>query len=369
MNDIEQLTRDLVGFRSSHERPEELKKCLEYCVRFFDGLPLTVSRFESNSIESVLIHTGAADNLDVLLVGHIDIADGHDRLFTLEKKDGKLIGRGVVDMKAFIATSMAVLRDMVQEGSPLALGLLVVTDEELGGKDGSRFVVEEKEIRAKVVLVPDDGDDIRRVVEQTKNAFAVKFTARGKSAHGNRPWDGVNAIELLLATLENLRATFPSYPSPPETNWVNTLNLGKIEGGIASNEVPADASMTLDIRIVPPTTREEVFKALDASLVDGISYEVLVEATPTTLNKEDSLVRSYLLNIERVTGEKPLFKQSGGGTDARYFAARNMTVIVHQGTGGDAQGEGEYVELDSLTQLVDIQKGFIREMASKTPAS
>ncbi len=362
MDEIEQLTQKLMGFRSTHNRPEEISACLNFCAQFFDGLPVVLKRFESEGVPSLVIQTRDGTELDALFVGHIDVADAPERFFETRMQGKRMYGRSVVDMKAFVATSMIVLRDLMRGGYRGSIGLALVTDEELGGQNGSRYLVEDIGYRAKVVLVPDDGDDISTVVRRSKHMFTFTFTARGRAAHGNRPWDGVNAIELLLQTLGHLRKKFPSYEQKPPSNWVNTLNLGVIKGGLASNEVPAEAMMELDIRIVPPTRKEDVLKVVNDALAPGVTCKLTMEGAPMDVSEKNPYLASYCKVIEEVTGTKVRFKDSGGGTDARYFAARGMTAIVHQGTGGDAQGEDEYVEIPSLRQLVEIQKAFIIKM-------
>lgn len=357
-----ELAKKLLTFRTAATRPEEMRTCLDFCASFFEGLPMHIRQFEDAGTLSMVIQNCEGTDLDVLLLGHIDVTDGPTESFTPREEGGRLYGRGSCDMKAFVASSMVVLRDLIkEESSRLRLGLAIVTDEESGGAHGACYLAKTIGYRAKVILVPDDGDDISTVVTRSKHGFAFRFEARGRSAHGNRPWDGVNAIELLFATLERLRRTFPSYDVRPESTWVNTHNLGMLEGGTAPNEVPGTAQMSVDIRIVPPTTREDVLKAVSESLVPGVTSTLLVEAEPTFIGEEDPLLKAYCATIEQVTGQKVKYKWSGGGTDARHFAAKGMTVIVHQGTCADAQGEQENVDIASLDQLMRIQKEFIAE--------
>jgi acetylornithine deacetylase/succinyl-diaminopimelate desuccinylase-like protein len=54
-----------------------------------------------------------------------------------------------------------------------------------------------------------------------------------------------------------------------------------------------------------------------------------------------------------------------GATDGRYFANNGMRVIVHQGTGGGIQGEAEWVDINSLYQLIEVQSEFIKRLAIK----
>ena len=58
---------------------------------------------------------------------------------------------------------------------------------------------------------------------------------------------------------------------------------------------------------------------------------------------------------EQVTGRKIVFEQIGGATDARLFAEKGATVIMHSGTGEGMHADGEYVVWQSVEELARIQ--------------
>ena len=71
----------------------------------------------------------------VILSGHTDVVpidgqDWHSDPFVVTEKDGRLYGRGTCDMKAFIATALALLPEMQDLKVPIHLALSY--DEEIG---------------------------------------------------------------------------------------------------------------------------------------------------------------------------------------------------------------------------------------------
>lgn len=358
---IEQLAQRLVQFESTHENPKEMQACLDFCVSFFSGYPVIVKRYEHEGIHCVVIETKDTLQVDVLLLGHIDTLTGSKELFLGKIQDGKLYGRATLDMKAFVATSLMVMKELLDEGYTGNIALAIVTDEEMGGKHGARYLVEEIGYKANVVLVPDDGEKIHRMVVESKHIFHLEFFAEGTESHAARPWMGDNAILKLYTTYQKLAEHFPSFTEPPKDIWVNTINLGTIQGGIATNEVPGSATMGVDVRVTPVVTREEVVGWIESALAPGVSYIIGMEGYPTIVNTQDSLVQKYMHIIQEVTGISVECIKNGGGTDGRYFSHAGMRVIVHQGNGGLCQTDNEHVELASLQQLVAIQKRFIRE--------
>lgn len=361
---VQQLAQKLVQFRSTHVCTEDLHACLDFCISFFDGHHLFIKRYENNSTHSVVIQTRDTLDVDVMLLVHIDTLEGHEDLFSGEIRDGKLFGRGSMDMKAFVASSMIVFKRLLEEDYRGNIALAIVTDEELGGLNGSKYLAETIGYKAKVILDPDDGEHISQIITETKRVFHITFTAHGKEAHASEPWKGDNAILSLFETYQRLSKFFADHTSPLEDTWVNTMNLSMIQGGIAANEVPQDASMTVDMRVLPHVTREDVVSWIDASSASGVEYSVNIEAHPTCIDVQHPFAQEYFCFVEEVTGHKVKHIRSGGGTDGRYFTKdQNETcIIVHQGTGGECQSESEYVELESLNQLVEIQTKFIKKV-------
>lgn len=358
---LENLAQKLAQFETTHEKMSEIKKCLDFCVAYLKGLPITVKHYEKDGVPSVVIQTKDTRTVDVLLLGHIDTVPGKPELFEGRVKDGRLYGRGTLDMKAFVATSLVVLRELLEGGYKGNLALAIVADEELGGMYGAKYLVEEVGYKADTVLVPDDGEGIERLVQASKHILQLQFTARGKESHAARPWNGDNAILKLFRTYERLEQRVGSYSTPPKDMWVNTVNLGKVSGGVASNEVPETATMSVDLRFTPDTTnREEVLHWINDSREPGVEYEITMEGFPTTVDVNDPIVESYISSIEKTIKKPVVLARHGGGTDGRYFAAQGMRTIVHQGTGGDCQSDTEHVELASLRQLVEIQKDFLK---------
>ena len=359
--DLPTLAQRLVQFESTHEKPDEISRCLDFCAEQFAGLPVLIERYQFEGHPMIVISNVPGREFDVLLLGHVDTVPGKPELFEGNIRDGKLIGRGTLDMKAFVATSITLLQELIRENFSGSVALAIVSDEEIGGTFGAKQLVEELGYRAKVVLVPDDGENIQKINNATKHILQLRFKATGKESHAARPWNGINALDLLIKTYESLRLRFPAFDTVPENDWVSTMNLGQLSGGTATNEVAGTAEMMIDIRFVAPLTREQVLDDITRALAPNTVYEIIMEGYPTNLDPAHPYFRSYAKAITTVTESPAEERRSGGGTDGRYFAARGIPTIVHQGTGGFCQTDEEHVVLETLPQLVAIQKRFILE--------
>jgi len=364
MEEYLEIAKRIIELRTTKNHPILMQEGLKVCKDYFSGLPVFFKDYEHEGVKSLLILNVDTLSPEVLMLGHIDVADGDDELFKFKIEGDRLYGRGTSDMKAFVASNLYVMKQLLVDGYKGSIGCLIVTDEEDGGFNGTRYMVDEIGLRPKIVLVPDDGDNINTIVTASKYILSIKFNAKGISAHGNRPWDGINALDLLLETYQNLKKNFSIYENgrKPEDNWINTINLGVMKGGYAANEVPAIATMNIDIRLVPSTTKEEMIDLIIKSLVTNVDFEIVAEAKPTIVDTNDKNFLRYCSLIKEKTNNEVLYKRSGGGTDARYFSNSGTTIIIHQGDCGDAQGENEYVNLKSIKQLTDIQMEFIKSI-------
>ena len=361
--DVKELAAKLISFESTHENVPALHACLDFCVAYFKDLEPVVKQYSCNGLRSVVIGTHDTLEPTVLLLGHIDTVPGNPSLFIPRIEGGRLYGRGTLDMKAFVATSMKVLENSLNNGDKsVSVALAIVTDEELGGTYGARYLVEDIGYKPSIVLIPDDGEDIATVIEATKHIFQVKFEAKGKEAHANRPWDGINAIELLYKTFENLKKVINVPEVEPIDRFIDTCSLGIIKGGVASNEVPEHAMMLVDVRIASGKSRREVEEIVNSCLSSGVTATITLEGLPTRIDIESPLIKKYLSSVEIITKQTPKLIKTGGATDARYFSAKNIPTIVHQGNGHGAQASDEHVKIESLEKLIEIQNHFIKSL-------
>lgn len=360
--DVATLAQKLTTFESTHENKEQLDACLDFCRDYFSVYDqMFVKEFESNGCRSVVITTHDTLTPDVMLLGHIDTVPGKAELFKGTVVDDKLYGRGTLDMKAFVATSMKVLENVLEARPAASVAVAIVTDEELGGVHGTRYLTEDIGYRPRVVLVPDDGEDLHVIVSETKRIFQVDFTAKGVESHANRPWDGENAILKLLRTYDRLQKTLNVPDERPEDSFIDTCNLGLISGGVASNEVPEHATMTVDIRLVDQT-RSDLERILETIVIPGVNYQITLEGLPTKLDTSSPLVQLYEQTLQDYINKPIEYKRAGGATDARYFAAVGSIPIVHQSHGRNAQAADEYILLSELETLVQMQTQYILKL-------
>jgi succinyl-diaminopimelate desuccinylase len=207
---------------------------------------------------NVVAHlAGSGRGPTLLLNGHMDVqppaADWTRDPFAAEREGTRVYGQGVMDMKAGLAAMVFAVETVRRTGTRLAgdLVLTAVADEVSGGHQGTGFLVRQGLVRADFGVVCEPTGDAVRVAH--RGALWLELEVRGRSAHGGRPWLGVNAISKVARIVRVLEEdllprlasrTHPLLPAP-------TINLGTIHGGTKFNLVADRATLQLDRRLVP----------------------------------------------------------------------------------------------------------------------
>jgi acetylornithine deacetylase/succinyl-diaminopimelate desuccinylase len=211
---------------------------------------------------------GGAPGPTLLLCGHTDTvplnAGDPGVGFTGEVRDGRLFGRGAVDMKgplAAMAAALVALRELLPAGEVI---LAAVADEEMESLGAEALV--RSALRADGAVVGEPTGNRLALGHKGLEWLEIEFT--GRAAHGGTPDKGINAIVAAarfvdLATVTLLpRFAERRHPllGPP------TINFGTIHGGDQPSTVAASCRVTVDRRSVPGETFASMLAELEGLL-------------------------------------------------------------------------------------------------------
>ncbi|MBP5698314.1 MAG: M20/M25/M40 family metallo-hydrolase [Alphaproteobacteria bacterium] len=357
---------DLVRFKTITGNAAEIDKCLDYIAKSFEGTAadVKIERFQNVS-PVIYIANNKSMQQDVLILGHIDVVAATDDMFEPKIKDGKMYGRGTLDMKSFAAVAMNSMHYVLEHQLPIHFAIILSSDEEQGSKSTHAFLERYSQLTAKVVLDNDVGGDITKIINKCKNPVFVKLTAKGLAAHGSTPWEGLDANEMLMKTIYQLRKFYPYFDvngGAPENTWIDTMHVAKINGGEVSNIISSQAEALLDIRLTETSSLEELENNLKACLASGVEYKIVSSSTPVVMTEDNPQIAAYKKFAEQVMGCSIEFQQIGGATDARLFAQKGATVIMHSGTGEGMHAAGEYVVVQSVKDLAQLQIEYLKSL-------
>ncbi|USZ75344.1 M20 family metallopeptidase [Halorussus vallis] len=299
----------------------------------------------------------------VVLNTHIDTVPPH----VLYERDGDVIrGRGSCDAKGPLAALLAAFLAVEPERGRVTLA--VTPDEETLSK-GAAALSFDREPDAVVVGEPTDLD----VCNAAKGRFQATVTARGANAHAAEPQEGTNAVRAagdLLAALDSFSEREDAL-SESDALGPPTLTPTTVEGGTATNQVPAECSFVVDRRSVPPETAEEFRSGLETHLRAAAPEDVGVDVDLT--DRETPFLAAF-----ETPANSPLvetLRDASGGdvrpfraaTEASYFAELAPTVVFGPGVLADDKGAvahapREYVRASDVERAAEAVEATLSSL-------
>lgn len=360
---LKSYLQKLISFKTlSHDHKANLE-ALQWFHAEVKDLPVHSKFYSFGGFPSLLITTRKTKKPKIILAAHVDVVDASAGMFRMRQAGTKLYGRGAFDMKFAAASYLTILKEMSRNVKDYDFGVLLTTDEEIGGANGVSALLD-KGLSCEFCVIPDGGYDWA-IERGAKGAMQLQVESYGKSAHGSRIWQGKNAIDQLNNFLQQVRGLFPAEPCGTKDHWHDTFNLGQISGGMAANSIPDYAEAKINIRLTEKNSVERALRRIKAiqKKYSGIKLNMLSAMAPYKILENNPLFQKFLSVLEENLRQKPVFIKSHGACDARFFLARKIPVVSLRPIGGGHHGEKEWVDLKSLEQFTRILKQFIIENA------
>lgn len=343
---LKEMTEELVKLRTVEGNPGEVEKGLKLVE---EELPddFQIQRFEKGGEKSLLATKGEAE---ILIHGHIDVVGAEEALFQPETREGKIYGRGTADMKSGIACILKA----VQEVETRNIGVLITSDEERGGFNGTGYVIEETGIEPELAISaePDDSGNFPSIVTKQKGVLQLELEVSGENAHASKPDKGENAAEKLIAKYQQFKEGFDH-----ETEFGTTINLGSISCNGPTNQIPDSASLQVDIRYSKQYDSKEILSDLEET--EGLNYEILSKAPMLETSENIEKVRYLQETAEEVTGEEAEFRKENFASDMRFFTEKGVPAVCFGPEGYNLHAEDEYAEVEGLEVYCEILKNFL----------
>lgn len=361
--EITTLASDLIRCKTVEGNADEFARCMDYVRDYFtDTDGLFVQDFDFEGLPAMVISNRAgATSFDILMNGHIDVVPAPDNDFLPYEKDGKLFGRGACDMKASLAAMMAVMKH-VAPAAAASIGLMVVSDEEVGGFNGTAPLVAQG-YRGRVVIIPDDMGNLELTTKE-KGLLQLDVTFTGKAAHSCEPWKGESAVDALVAFAAKVRKRFPK---PAQEAWATTCNIGTVQGGKARNQLAERAQVSLDIRYIESDDPTALFQDMSAlaAQYNGHVRKVLEGAAVNT-SLDNPLVQQFSQIATHILGHQVGYAVDHGASDARFFAAVDCPVILFKPPSQGMHAANEAVDLAGLATFYEVLAAFCQKSTPST---
>jgi glutamate carboxypeptidase len=303
------------------------------------------------------VHWSGGGDPRVLLLGH------HDTVFplgTLGRRpftvaDGRVTGPGVFDMLGGLVQGVHGLATLDDRSG---VEILVTADEEVGSRS-SRSLLEERALACGAVLVLEGAAEGGALKIGRKGCGTFEVVITGRASHaGLDPAAGVNAL-VEAAHQVLIIAAF----SRPELGTTVTPTVAS--AGTTENVVPAEAAITVDVRVESTAEAERVGSAF-ASLTPQLAGAQLAvrgavdrPPMPTSASAELFALAAQLLpGLDGTT--------VGGGSDGNFTAALGVPTLDGLGAvGGGAHADDEHLIVGTMTERALLVAGLVRTIRGR----
>ena len=339
-------------------------------------------RRKANLFATLPAHDGNATSGGIVLSGHTDVVpvDGQPwrtEPFTVTPNGDRVHGRGVADMKGFIANALALVPALARRGVARPVHFALSYDEEIGCIGVRRLIddIAARGIAPQGVIVGEPTGMGVVVAHKGKNSYRCRV--RGHEAHSALAPRGVNAVEIACDIVSRLagmarafreRGPFDHAFEVPYT----TVHTGVIHGGTALNIVPRDCHFDFEIRYLPFDDPDELFAEVEGYArrflpemhkVEADTYIAfdLLSASPGF----DTHGESEIATFGRSCSETLDHGKVSFGTEEGLFHAANIPAIIcGPGHIAKAHQPNEWVAVDQLKRCEAFMHRLVERVAS-----
>ncbi len=426
MRDYLKFTQDLsklVAINSVKDKPKKNMPFGENVFRAFEtfmGLARNMG-FKTVNYNNYIGEIDYGDEgEEVGIIGHIDIVPAgtgwNTDPFTLTEKDGKLIGRGVLDDKSPLLMCLYALNELKSCVDAKGLKtkkrfrLFVGCDEETAWEDIDYFkrnhkfpkygfspdgnfpvIYAEKgmlhatfsipklknfydvsggtvfnAVCGRCTVKPKGKIDYEKIKKHGLNVLSDgTIESLGVSCHGSMPEKGKNAIKPLFEYFLDEGEDVKNFLDCLFYDKFNLSRLKNEQGKLTFSpdiifEDDDKISVLCDCRIPAPISVQEVLKIFDRF---NITYTYKVHRGPLMVDKNDDFVQTLLKSYNRVTGENVKPKSMGGGTFAYVFEKGCAFGPEFDEEDSCCHEPNEYIEIEKLKKMYEIYKTTIFSLA------
>ncbi|MDA3815493.1 MAG: acetylornithine deacetylase [Patescibacteria group bacterium] len=379
--DIIEITRKLVSFNTISVK--QTIDIANFISEYLEGNNFRVEQhhYDQKGVQhvNVVAIKGPNNRIPLLgLSGHMDTVPFDSMKWKtdplkLTKIGDKYLGRGICDMKGFLAIAMKAGSEIENRNLKNSFALIFTSNEEVGCVGAKRLMYDKGKFVDSVII--GEPTELQPFILH-KGYMHIKIELKGEKGHSSLPYEGKNVIEKALPHIlnrilefrKNLEMIKDSRFSPNHP----TLNIGVVSTGnnSAKNIIADYCLIELDIRPIPGQNVKELFYAFSRFItngenaLNGIKIKTSYGKAPTPpmeTSKDSSIVKI----IENKTGETA--SSTSFNTEGGVFNSVGINSVVYgPGSIQQAHKPDEFMHEKYLSaKVIENYKHLIRTMCEK----
>lgn len=318
----------------------------------------------------------------IVISGHTDVVpvDGQNWAsdpWDVREEGGHLVGRGVCDMKSFIAVALAQVPQMAARKLARPLHFALSYDEEVGCIGARRMISDLANLGYKpggCIVGEPTGMEL---VVAHKGKRAYRCRVRGFESHSALTPNGVNAVEIAAELVTQLRRMALRFRTQGRFDHdydvpFTTVHVGTIKGGTALNIVPKDCEFVFEFRFLPFDDPVQLLAEIEefaarflpemraVAPATGITFEELSQ-----LPGFDTGAGSAIAELGRCCnpGGSRFNKVSFGAEASLFHNAGIPAILCGPGHIAQAHQPNEWVSIEQVARCEDFIQRLIDQVA------
>jgi acetylornithine deacetylase len=311
-----------------------------------------------------LVGTGGGPSL--MLCGHLDVVGAAPPAFEPVVRDGRIHGRGTIDMKSGLAAAVVAAERLAASEAPLAGDLIVaaVADEEWASAGAEALV---RRHRADAAIVPEQSElDI--VVEHGGFGW-FEVESRGVESAGIEPDLGVDAIELAIPVLAGVVALDRELAARPAMPYGrSSVHVSTVSGGTSFPVYPASCVLGIERCTLPGETvaqavremRELLLRARETDARFDGELRIVVAREAVRLDPDQAILRALDGAVTERLGRPPRHIGDMGWGDSGILVEAGIPCAIFGPSGAGHHSAEEWVDVASVIACTNILEATAR---------
>ena len=312
----------------------------------------------------ILIARGSGGGKSLMLNGHMDTVGvtGMDAPHTSRVEGNRLYGRGAYDMKAGLAACLMAAKRAKALNLRGDVIVTAVADEEVASIGTQAICRELARWQPDAVIVTEPTE--MEIAVAHKGFVWFDIETFGVAAHGSRPHLGIDAIAKMgkvLTELAQLDLDLRANPTHPHLGS-GSIHASLIQGGQELSSYPAYCKLQVERRTIPGETPDLVEAQLQAILDRCAAADSTFKAKLTRglvreafeVPENAPIVQLCAQHLSHITGTTAKMSGVSFWADSAFFASAGVPTLLLGPHGFGAHGVVEWVDLDTVSQCVEI---------------
>jgi len=330
-------------------------------------------------IENLYARIGT-EQPNLVFAGHTDVVPPGDETmwrhppFAGEVADGKLFGRGAVDMKGGIACFVAAALDYLaaNNGKPKhgSISLLITGDEESIAVNGTIKLLQWAAARGEkfdhcVLGEPSNvdmlGDTIKAGRRGSLNGVLVVTGKQGHVAYPDRADNPVRGLVKLIAAIQAPLDDGSAQFDPSNLEFTS-IDIGNKTVNLIPGEARARFNIRFNDRHSQDSLKQLIGQRAEAAAEGRVRFAIEWEPSNADVfvTKPGPFTELAASAIAEVTGRKPKLSTTGGTSDARFI--KDYCPVLEFGLVGQTMHAiDECVPVADLVALTAVYRRIIEK--------